>query len=68
MEVFKMTNTKTRKQYIRTLKSKISKANKNLLDVDNAMLTFAQKRIIKKQILKSISEKQEMLFVLRQQL
>lgn len=68
MEVFKMTNTKTRKQYIRTLKSKISKANKNLLDVDNAMLTFAQKRIVKKQILKSISEKQEMLFVLRQQL
>ena len=63
-----MTNTKTRKQYIRTLKNKISKANKNLLDVDNAMLTFAQKRIIKKQILKSISEKQEMLFVLRQQL
>lgn len=63
-----MTNTKTRKQYIRTLKSKISKANKNLLDVDNAMLTFAQKRIIKKQIQKSISEKQEMLFVLRQQL
>ena len=63
-----MTNTKTRKQYIRTLKNKISKANKNLLDVDNAMLTFAQKRIIKKQIQKSISEKQEMLFVLRQQL
>ena len=63
-----MTNTKTRKQYIRTLKSKISKANKNLLDVDNAMLTFAQKRTIKKQIQKSISEKQEMLFVLRQQL
>ena len=63
-----MKNTKTRKQYIRTLKNKISKANKNLLDVDNAMLTFAQKRIIKKQILKSISEKQEMLFVLRQQL
>ena len=68
MEVFKMTNTKTRKQYIRTLKNKISKANKNLLDVENAMLTFAQKRIIKKQIQKSISEKQEMLFVLRQQL
>ena len=63
-----MTNTKTSKQYIRTLKNKISKANKNLLDVDNAMLTFAQKRIIKKQIQKSISEKQEMLFVLRQQL
>lgn len=63
-----MTNTKTRKQYIRTLKNKISKANKNLLDVDNAMLTFAQKRIIKKQIQKSISEKQEILFVLRQQL
>lgn len=63
-----MTNTKTRKQYIRTLKNKISKANKNLLDVENAMLTFAQKRIIKKQIQKSISEKQEMLFVLRQQL
>lgn len=63
-----MTNTKTRKQYIRTLKNKISKANKNLLDVDNAMLTFAQKRTIKKQIQKSISEKQEMLFVLRQQL
>lgn len=63
-----MTNTKTRKQYIKVLKSKISKANKNLLDVDNAMLTFAQKRIIKKQILNSISEKQEMLFVLRQQL
>ena len=62
-----MTNTKTRKQYIRTLKNKISKANKNLLDVDNAMLTFAQKRTIKKQIQKSISEKQEMLFVLRQQ-
>ena len=68
MEVFKMTNTKTRKQYIRTLKNKISKANKFLLDVENAMLTFAQKRIIKKQIQKSISEKQEMLFVLRQQL
>ena len=63
-----MTNTKTRKQYIKVLKSKISKANKNLLDVENAMLTFAQKRIIKKQIQKSISEKQEMLFVLRQQL
>ena len=63
-----MTNTKTRKQYIRTLKNKISKANKNLLDVDNAMLTFAQKRTIKKQIQKSISKKQEMLFVLRQQL
>ena len=63
-----MTNTKTRKQYIKVLKSKISKANKNLLDVDNAMLTFAQKRTIKKQILKSIAEKQEMLFVLRQQL
>ena len=63
-----MTNTKTRKQYIRTLKNKISKANKFLLDVENAMLTFAQKRIIKKQIQKSISEKQEMLFVLRQQL
>ena len=63
-----MTNTKTRKQYIKALKSKISKANKNLLDVDNAMLTFAEKRTIKKQILKSISEKQEMLFVLRQQL
>ena len=63
-----MTNTKTRKQYIKVVKSKISKANKNLLDVDNAMLTFAQKRIIKKQILKSIAEKQEMLFVLRQQL
>ena len=63
-----MKNTKTRKQYIRTLKNKISKANKNLLDVDNAMLTFAQKRTIKKQIQKSISEKQEMLFVLRQQL
>ena len=45
-----MTNTKTRKQYIKVLKSKISKANKNLLDVDNAILTFAQKRIIKKQI------------------
>ena len=64
----KMTNTKTRKQYIRTLKSKISKANKNLLDIDNAMLTFAQKRTIKKQILSSISEKQEKLFILRQQL
>ena len=63
-----MTNTKTRKQYIRTLKSKISKANKNLLDIDNAMLTFAQKRTIKKQILSSISEKQEKLFILRQQL
>lgn len=63
-----MKNTKTRKQYIKVLKSKISKANKNLLDVDNAMLTFAQKRIIKKQILNSISEKQKMLFVLRQQL
>lgn len=63
-----MTNTKTRKQYIKVLKNKISKANKNLLDVENAMLTFAQKRIIKKQIQKSISEKQEMLFVLRQQL
>lgn len=63
-----MTNTKTRKQYIKVVKNKISKANKNLLDIDNAMLTFAQKRIIKKQILKSISEKQEMLFVLRQQL
>lgn len=63
-----MTNTKTRKQYIKVVKSKISKANKNLLDIDNAMLTFAQKRIIKKQIQKSISEKQEMLFVLRQQL
>lgn len=63
-----MTNTKTRKQYIKVVKNKISKANKNLLDVDNAMLTFAQKRIIKKQILKSIAEKQEMLFVLRQQL
>lgn len=63
-----MTNTKTRKQYIRTLKNKISKANKNLLDIDNAMLTFAQKRTIKKQILNSIAEKQEMLFVLRQQL
>ena len=68
MEVFKMTNTKTRKQYIKVLKNKISKANKNLLDVENAMLTFEQKRIIKKQIQKSISEKQEMLFVLRQQL
>lgn len=63
-----MTNTKTRKQYIKVVKNKISKANKNLLDVDNAMLTFAQKRIIKKQILKSIAEKQEMLLVLRQQL
>ena len=63
-----MTNTKTRKQYIKVLKNKISKANKNLLDVENAMLTFAQKRIIKKQIQKSISEKQKMLFVLRQQL
>lgn len=63
-----MTNTKTRKQYIKVLKNKISKANKNLLDVDNAMLTFAQKRAIKKQILNSISKKQEMLFVLRQQL
>ena len=63
-----MKNTKTRKQYIKVLKNKISKANKNLLDVENAMLTFAQKRIIKKQIQKSISEKQEMLFVLRQQL
>ena len=63
-----MTNTKTRKQYIKVLKNKISKANKNLLDVENAMLTFEQKRIIKKQIQKSISEKQEMLFVLRQQL
>ena len=63
-----MTDTKTRKQYIKVLKNKISKANKNLLDVENAMLTFAQKRIIKKQIQKSISEKQEMLFVLRQQL
>ena len=68
MEVFKMTNTKTRKQYIKVLKNKISKANKNLLDVENTMLTFEQKRIIKKQIQKSISEKQEMLFVLRQQL
>ena len=63
-----MTNTKTRKQYIKVLKNKISKANKNLLDVENAMLTFEQKRIIKKQIQKSISEKQKMLFVLRQQL
>ena len=63
-----MTNTKTRKQYIKVLKNKISKANKNLLDVENTMLTFEQKRIIKKQIQKSISEKQEMLFVLRQQL
>ena len=63
-----MTNTKTRKQYIKVLKNKISKANKNLLDVENAMLTFAQKRTIKKQILSSISEKQKKLFILRQQL
>ena len=63
-----MTNTKTRKKYIKVLKNKISKANKLLLDIDNTMLTFAQKRMIKKQILSSISEKQEKLFILRQQL
>lgn len=63
-----MTNTKTRKKYIKVLKNKISKANKFLLNIDNTMLTFAQKRMIKKQILNSISEKQEKLFILRQQL
>ena len=63
-----MTNTKTRKKYIKVLKNKISKANKLLLNIDNTMLTFAQKRMIKKQILSSISEKQEKLFILRQQL
>ena len=63
-----MRNTKTRKTYIRVLKNKISKANKFLLNFDNTMLTFAQKRMIKKQILSSISEKQEKLFILRQQL